>query len=71
MTAEYLSRLPRAVPRGRVLVHNQVRPTRHLGMRGFRAWLQEPNPDKLVACDCGWAAELGPHYRVKAVPGRT
>ena len=32
--------------------------------RGFRAWLAEPN-ERLVVCDCGWAPELGEHYRNK------
>jgi hypothetical protein len=59
---EYLHRLPSMVPAGRVLVHNNVRPTRHLGMRGFRAWLTTPHP-ALTSCDCGWASELGEHFR--------
>lgn len=58
----YLTRLPAEVPAGLVLVHNSVRPTRRLGSRGFRAWLTEPG-DRLVRCDCGWASELGAHYR--------
>lgn len=61
----YLTALPDRVPVGRVLVHNHVRPTRRLGSRGFRAWLSPPDPDRLSVCDCGWAAELGTHYRVK------
>jgi hypothetical protein len=61
---EYLRVLPKASPKdGRVLVHNSVRPTRHLDTRGFRAWLQ-PKTESLAVCDCGWAVELGPHYRV-------
>ncbi len=62
---DYLDRLPQAVPEGRLLVHNNVRPTRRLGSRGFRAWLAS-DPVGLVPCDCGWASELGPHYRVRA-----
>jgi hypothetical protein len=61
---EYLLKLPASIPTGRVLVHNHVRPTRHLGMRGFRAWLSEPSTATLEACLCAWAPELGPHYRV-------
>lgn len=60
----YLAKLPAAIPRGKVLVHNHVLPTRRLGMRGFRAWLQEPEPARLVTCDCTWASRLGAHYRV-------
>jgi hypothetical protein len=33
----YLSGIPSEVPPGRVVVHNQVRPARRLGERGFRA----------------------------------
>ena len=62
---EYLTQLPSEVPPGRLLVHNQVRPARMLGERGFRAWLQEPSAQPpLVRCDCGWAPELGAHFRV-------
>lgn len=62
----YLDRLPAAVPRGMILVHNNVVPTRRLNMRGFRAWLSPRNSNqRLQRCDCGWAAELGPHYVVR------
>jgi hypothetical protein len=62
---EYLSKIPTKIPDGQVVVHNHVRPTtRRLGSRGFRAWLAEPN-ERLVVCDCGWAPELGEHYRSK------
>ena len=54
---------PDAVPFGRVVVHNNVRPTRRLGSRGFRAWLAEPS-SKLEPCSCGWAPEIGTHYRL-------
>ena len=66
ITITYLSRIPAAaeVPAGLVVVHNSVRPTRRLGSRGFRAWLQERRPE-LVRCDCPWAPEAGPHYRVE------
>ncbi len=63
---EYLSKMPKdpkALPAGKVLVHNHVRPTQRLGMRGFRAWLDDPN-GKYEICDCGWAPKLGAHYRV-------
>jgi hypothetical protein len=63
---EYLERLPKAVPAGRLLVHNHVRPARRLGWRGFRAWLLPADqPDGVEPCGCGWAAELGVHYRVR------
>jgi DNA invertase Pin-like site-specific DNA recombinase len=59
---EYLVAMPKAVPAGSFLVHNGVEPTRKLGTRGFRAWL-ETTDATLDACDCGWASELGLHYR--------
>lgn len=54
-----------AIPDGWVLVHNSVRPTRQIGSRGFRIWLDEPDAPRLVSCDCGWAPELGKHFRVQ------
>jgi hypothetical protein len=63
---EYLTRLPAAVPAGRVLVHNHVMPTRRLGARGFRVWLSAIRAG-LEVCGCEWAPEMGKHYRVKRV----
>jgi hypothetical protein len=71
MTFEYLDRLPRALPAGRVLVHNHVRPARRLGVRGFRAWLSPPDATRLQRCACGWAPELGAHYRMAHRVGLT
>jgi hypothetical protein len=56
-----LSRLPARIPEWGVLVHNHVTPQRHLGVRGFRAWLQEDD-GTLKRCPCSWACELGPHF---------
>jgi hypothetical protein len=64
---DYLTTIPKTVPEGRVVVHNHVRPARRLGTRGFRAWLAEPSAD-IERCDCGWAPELGAHYRVRNLP---
>jgi hypothetical protein len=60
---KYLSTIPAEVPAGWVVVHNNVRATGRLGSRGFRAWLTGPS-DRLSVCECGWAPELGEHYRV-------
>jgi hypothetical protein len=68
-TPDYLSKLPAVVPPGKVLVHNHVRPTRELGLRGFRAWLSKPDPSELEVCDCSWAPGLGEHFRVKRLSG--
>jgi hypothetical protein len=61
-TLDYLPKIPAEVPGGRVVVHNNVRPTRRVGSRGFRSWLAEPS-ERLVVCGCDWAPELE-HYRV-------
>jgi len=56
---------PGQIPDGMILVHNTVKPCRRLGWRGFRAWLMAPDAERLQVCECGWAAELGVHYRVR------
>jgi len=63
---DYLSAIPELIPLGKVVVHNRVRPTRKLGSRGFRAWIDVPC-DKYEKCSCGWAPELKEHYRVVEV----
>ena len=62
---EYLFKLPTVLPAGKVLVHNQVKPTRRIGSRGFRFWLSTPEDRTLERCDCRWAPELGTHFRVR------
>lgn len=69
VSMNYLKRIPHKLPKGKVLVHNQVRPHRWLGGRGFRAWTQTLN-DELEVCSCDWAGvDLHGlvHYRVKGV----
>jgi hypothetical protein len=62
--ADYPKSLPKVVPEGKRLVHNFVRPSRRQGQRGAaRYWLADPAAN-LIACDCNWASELGPHYRM-------
>jgi hypothetical protein len=64
ITLDYLPKLPAEIPPGRVLAHNHVYPVcRRAGWRGSRYWLADPSPE-LEPCPCGWAAELGTHYRV-------
>jgi hypothetical protein len=61
---EYLTKLPKAIPADRYLVHNRVYPVaRRAGTRGSRYWLQT---DLMTCefCPCGWAPELGSHYRL-------
>jgi len=58
---EYLTKPPKFLPIGKVLVHNHVKSA--LGSRGFRAWLADPD-EKYEICTCGWGPHLE-HYRVK------
>lgn len=60
---EFLRDLPTFIPESKWLVHNNVQPTHPLGTNGFQAWLQQPDPANLEACSCGWAPELGQHFR--------
>jgi hypothetical protein len=60
----YLWTIPARVPDGWVAVRNRVRPTRRLGSRGLRAWLAQPDAPWLDVCACGWAPELGEHFRI-------
>jgi hypothetical protein len=62
----YPDRLPASaadIPEGRILVHNQVRPARRQGDRGFRFWYAPPG-GRAEPCPCHWAPEAGPHYRI-------
>ncbi len=72
-TARYLSRTPRTVQTGRIVVHNHVRPEGFpnvpLGWQGFRAWTDVPKPKTYLVCRCGWAPHLSRHFRVKASGG--
>lgn len=65
---EYLSEIPQAIPAGRILVHNHVRPAKGLGTRGFRAWLGTPANPRYEICSCGWAPGLA-HY-LSGIEGR-
>jgi hypothetical protein len=46
----YISNLQRS-PADVVLVHNHVRTHTRIGSSGFRAWLQEPEPELLEVCE--------------------
>lgn len=65
---DMMPKLPWSAPEGTYLVHNNVRPTRHLGSGGFRAWLQKDLVKREI-CPCGRAPELGAHYRVSRKGG--
>jgi hypothetical protein len=55
------------ITNGQVLVHNQVSPpSRVNASRGARWWLDAPSV-KYEQCSCGWAPEIGDHYRVVGV----
>lgn len=65
-TMRYLTSIPRTpIPKGKIVVHNHVRPTALLGGNGFRAWTDVPDA-KYERCRCQWAAGiLKEHYRVR------
>jgi hypothetical protein len=63
--------IPKRVAPGRILVHNHVKPTSRIGSRGFRCWLDDPNPTHYVVCRCEWAPHQPRHYRVRGTPSRT
>ncbi len=60
---EYLTHVPSSLPDdGQVLVHNDVWPVaKRLGVRGSRAWLQQPQPS-LKLCTCPWAPGIAQHF---------
>jgi len=67
-TMHYVASIPRKLPAGRVLVHNDVIRQNRLGSNGFRAWTQPLDAEPaLESCGCGWSGL--PHYRVKDVKG--
>jgi hypothetical protein len=64
----YPAEIPDKLPRGKVLVHNDVTkgitPSQKQATRGFRFWIDDPS-ERLEECGCGWAPHLPEHYRVK------
>jgi hypothetical protein len=65
----YLGLIPKPedVPFEFGIVHNHiVPPTRTIGARGFRIWAQrlDDTDPSIEPCPCGWAPELGRHFRV-------
>ena len=61
----YVSRTPKKVPEGKIVVHNfpaPENPNREQGEGGFRIWTSTPHPN-WVRCDCGWGPWLPEHYR--------
>jgi hypothetical protein len=64
---EYLTKPPRFLPIGKVLVHNQLQSQG--GSRGFRAWLDDPD-EKYEVCTCGWAPRLV-HHKVRVTPAKS
>lgn len=67
----YLRSVPKTLPADHVLVHNvSAWPGRRLGSNGFRAWLspRHQQPERWEPCACGWASELGSHFRTSREP---
>ena len=59
--------MPKAVPDGKIVVHNHVVPVHPVGLNGFRVWLAELAPEYVV-CKCDWAPHLPVHYCTKTYP---
>jgi hypothetical protein len=57
----YVTKIPRTLPAGQVLVHNHVEPQQVIGMNGFQVWTQALDK-QVVPCRCAWSGKL--HYRV-------
>ena len=57
----YLSRIPKKIPKGRVIAHNHVihGPDWPAGINGFRFWSWPADEmcehDHFVLCPCGWS----------------
>jgi hypothetical protein len=64
LSARYLAKVPREVPEGLIVVHNNVHPAAVLGERGFHAWTEPVGTPNRAVCDCAWASHLPEHYRV-------
>lgn len=62
---QYLMRIPKVLPKGKILVHNRVTAQPHIGKNGFRAWLAD-DATGMVVCDCGFGgienSERHVHY---------
>jgi len=58
----YISRIPKKVAKGRVLMHNHIRHTIDMpaGVNGFRFWTDAEPPPGFKRCGCGWSGL--PHY---------
>jgi len=48
---------------GLILIHDPISPTRRTSNRGFRIWATDQANTSVERCPCGWAPELGQHYR--------
>jgi hypothetical protein len=64
----YLSRIPQPedVPSAFGIVHSRIAPGTTIGAKGFRIWAQrlDDTDPPIEPCPCGWARELGRHFRV-------
>ena len=61
----YVTGIPRKLPQGRVLMHNDVQHTIAMphAMNGFRAWTAPASPANFEPCKCGWSGL--PHWHAK------
>lgn len=69
---DYLKRIPKSIPPGKIIVHNHISPVARIcGTRGSRFWLADAGDPRYELCPCKWAPELGEHYRVIAAHRKT
>jgi hypothetical protein len=54
--------VPRIIPESKVIVHNHV--DSWSPCDGFYVWLKPKSDPTIIVCSCGWAPELGTHYRI-------
>jgi hypothetical protein len=71
---QFVDKVPKEIPTGKILVHNGVVPTKgdpkhwRSGQSGFRFWFDSPSANYEV-CPCGWAPNLPEHYITALVAG--
>ena len=59
----YVNAIPKSIPKGKILCHNNVQPAHPINRNGFRVWLDDSS-DHYERPKCGWGDGIE-HYRVK------
>lgn len=65
--SRYLYRIPKNIPEGLTLCHNQVQHDKTFtpNKNGFRVWVTNEVPPTFKPCSCGWSGL--PHFAFKGV----